>query len=136
MLFTFRARQVVDLGATYDVEDAAGQPIGRFRKDFAASLLRGTWHLSQSGTVEESTGRERNQVVAVVRRVWSFVPFLDFVPFAWPYHFDFTEAGRPIMSVDKRLGLRDRYVLDIPAQDLDHRLAIAQAVALDALQSR
>jgi len=38
--------------------------------------------------------------------------------------------------VDKKFGLRDRYVLDLASPDLDRRLAIAQAVALDALQSR
>ena len=38
----FKARQVIDLGATYDVTDANGQPIGLFRKNFAASLLRST----------------------------------------------------------------------------------------------
>src|SRR5512139_1689076 len=30
----FKARQVIDLGATYDVTDPSGQPIGLFRKDF------------------------------------------------------------------------------------------------------
>ena len=43
-VFGFKARQRLDLGATYDVTDASGQPIGEFRKDFKASLLRSTWH--------------------------------------------------------------------------------------------
>ena len=34
-LLGFKARQRLDLGATYDVTDADGQPIGLFRKDFA-----------------------------------------------------------------------------------------------------
>ncbi|MFH9727680.1 hypothetical protein ACH4M4_32635 [Streptomyces sp. NPDC017254] len=53
-----------------------------------------------------------------------------------PYHFDFTASGRTVMTVDKLFGLRDRYVVDIADPELDRRLAIAQAVALDALQSR
>src|SRR5918999_5729253 len=36
----FKARSVIDLGATYDVTDAVGNPIGLFRKDFTQSLLR------------------------------------------------------------------------------------------------
>src|SRR3569833_532035 len=40
----FKARQVLDLGATYDIFDAAGNPVGLFRKNFGASLLRSTWH--------------------------------------------------------------------------------------------
>ncbi|MDN3272241.1 hypothetical protein [Streptomyces sp. MA15] len=134
--FAFRARSVVDLGAGYDVTDADGQVVGTFEKKFRSSLLRSTWMLRQEGQ-EPLTGRERSTFVALVRRVWQVVPFVDMLPFAWPYHFDFTGAdGRTVMSVTKKFSLVDRYVLDIASPDLDRRLAIAQAVALDALQSR
>ncbi|AJF69256.1 hypothetical protein [Streptomyces vietnamensis] len=135
VLFTFKARQVIDLGATYDVMGASGTRLGSFRKDFGASLLRSTWHLSREGETGEATGQERNEVVALLRRAWEFLP-LDLVPFVVPYHFDFAEGGRSVMSVDKLFGIRDRYVLDIADPELDRRLAIAQTVALDALQSR
>ncbi|MFJ7072366.1 hypothetical protein [Streptomyces sp. NPDC098781] len=134
VLFTAKARQVLDVGALYDVKDASGNPVGTFRKKFAASLLRSTWELEQPGSVA-AVGQERNRFVAVLRRVWEILP-LDFIPFVWPYHFDFSSGGRPVMKVDKKLGLRDRYLLDVASPDLDLRLAIAQAVALDALQSR
>lgn len=39
-VFGFKARKRIDLAATYDVTDAAGTPIGSFRKKFAKSLLR------------------------------------------------------------------------------------------------
>lgn len=55
-LLGFKARQRLDLGATYDVTDPAGNPIGLFRKDFAQSLLRSTWHLEQ-GVCPSSPGR-------------------------------------------------------------------------------
>ncbi|MFF0428257.1 hypothetical protein [Streptomyces sp. NPDC004520] len=135
VLFTFKARQVIDLGATYDVLGANGARLGTFRKDFGASLLRSTWHLNREGEQREATGQERNELVALLRRAWEFLP-LDLVPFVVPYHFDFTEGGRSVMSVDKLFGIRDRYVLDIADPELDRRLAIAQTVALDALQSR
>ncbi|SDN95222.1 Uncharacterized protein YxjI [Streptomyces sp. cf386] len=134
VLFTAKARQVLDAGAAYDVRDAMDSPIGTFRKKFAASLLRSTWELDQPDAVE-AVGRERNRLVAVVRRFWELLP-LDLVPFVWPYHFDFTSGDKPVMSVDKKIGLRDRYLLDVTSPDLDLRLAIAQAVALDAFQSR
>ncbi|WP_426368252.1 hypothetical protein [Streptomyces sp. E-08] len=136
VLFTFKARQVIDLGATYDVVGASGTRLGSFRKDFGASLLRSTWHMSREGAAAEVTGQERNETVALLRRAWEFLPFTDLLPFVVPYHFDFAEGGRSVMSVDKRFGIRDRYVLDIADPELDRRLAIAQAVALDALQSR
>jgi uncharacterized protein YxjI len=124
----FKARSVVDLGATYDVIDAVGKPIGLFRKGFKSSLLRSTWHLEQPG-LGVATGQERNLTVAIVRR---FVESLSWLP----YHFDFTFDGQPAFSVVKRWGLRDRYVVDVHDQRLDRRLIIAMAVGLDALQSR
>ena len=139
-LFGFKARSIIDLGTTYDVTSADGTLLGRFRKDFARSLLRSTWHLEPAvggpGDGWAAVGRERSVVIAVLRRAWDFLPFTDVIPFAVPYHFDFTADGRRVMSVEKRWGLRDRYDVTIEEPTLDRRLAIAQAVALDALQSR
>jgi uncharacterized protein YxjI len=135
VLCAFKARSVVDIRATYDVTAADGSALGWFRKNFAASLLRSTWHLQQQGG-PEAVGRERSLAVALLRRAWDLLPYVDYLPFAVPYHFDFATAGQPVMSVTKKFGIRDSYVVDIPAHSLDRRLAIAQAVALDALQSR
>jgi len=131
----FKARKRIDLSATYDVTDEAGRSLGTFRKDFKKSLLSSTWHLEQPG-LGITTGSERNQFVAVLRRVWNFIPLAENLPFAWPYHFDFTAGDQVVFSVEKKFGLRDKYVVDIKDPRLDRRLVIAQAVALDALQSR
>jgi uncharacterized protein YxjI len=125
----FKARQAIDLGATYDVTDHTGTPIGNFRKDFKKSLLRSTWHLEQPG-LGVTTGQERSTLVSVLRR---FVDALSWLP----YHFDFVGGdGQPAFSVDKKWGLRDRYLVEIQDPRVDRRLVIAQAVALDALQAR
>lgn len=131
----FKARSRIDLGAAYDVTDHAGAKIGVFRKDFKKSLLSSTWHLEQPG-LGTATGSERSRFVAILRRVWEIIPFVDSIPFAWPYHFDFRAGDQVVFSVDKKFGLRDRYVVDIRDPRLDRRLVIAQAIALDALQSR
>jgi uncharacterized protein YxjI len=122
----FKARQVIDLGATYDVTDSSGETIGTFRKDFAKSLLQSTWHLEQPGHAA-MTGTERSLLVALLRRF--AVGFL-------PYHFDFVRNGAVVFSVNKKFALRDRYVITINDPQLDRRLVIAMAVALDALQAR
>ncbi|MFD1506271.1 hypothetical protein FE374_17275 [Georgenia yuyongxinii] len=135
-VFSFKARKVIDPSSGYDVWDAAGQPIGFFRKDFKASLVRSTWHVSGSGL--EARGTERNRGVAVLRRVWDFIPVLGetWVPFL--FHFDFTDnaTGQTVMSSQKHVAVRDRYTITVPDPRLDFRLAVSIAVALDALQSR
>jgi uncharacterized protein YxjI len=127
VLTRFTARQVFDLGATYDVADSSGASIGTFRKDFARSLLRSTWHMEQPG-IPDITGRERSLFVALLRRFSD----LDFLP----YHFDFSADAAPAFSVEKKWGLRDMYVVRIDNPQLDRRVVIAMAVALDALQGR
>ncbi|MBE1874223.1 hypothetical protein [Myceligenerans pegani] len=124
----FKARQVLDLGATYDVTDASGAPIGLFRKDFGKSFLRSTWHLEQPG-LGEATGQERSMWVAVLRRLSENLDWL-------PYHFDFALGGQPAFSVEKQWALRDKYTVRIHHPHLDRRLVIAMAVGLDALQGR
>ncbi len=126
--FRFKARRVMDLAATYDVTSIDGAPIGLFRKDFGKSLLRSTWHMEQPG-LPEVTGHERNMAVAILRRVQDTIPL--------PVHFDFTAPdGHPVMSLSRKMALRDKYLLEVHDPVVDRRLAIAMAVALDALQAR
>ena len=136
-LFGFKARQRLDLGATYDVTDAHGQPLGWFRKDFGKSLLRSSYHLGVAGHPVELFGTERNANVAIARRLWEFVPILSDLPSPFVFHFDFTDpSGQVLLSSQRRRSLRDRYDVEVPGARLDWRLAASVAVALDALQSR
>lgn len=135
LLFSFKARQRLDLGATYDVLDAGGSPLGSFRKNFGASLLRSTWQLDAPGI--QAVGSERSQGVAIARRIWEIVPFLDAIPAPFLFHFDFRDStGQLVLTSERRASLRDRYDVSIPGARLDWRVAAAMAVALDALQSR
>jgi len=139
-VFGFKARQRMDLGATYDVTDASGMPIGSFRKEFAKSLLRSTWQLTATDGLQ-ATGTERNQNVAIARRLWELVPVLNDLPSPFLFHFDFTAPdGSIVLSSVRRRSLRDRYDVELPTLAngwrLDWRVGAAMAVALDALQSR
>jgi uncharacterized protein YxjI len=126
-VFSFKARRALDLAAIYDVTDGAGQPLGWFQKDFAASLLRSSFHLAGPGI--DAYGQERNQIVAIIRR------FVD-VPVS--FHFDFTDkkSGAVVMASERQFSLRDRYTVTVPDPRLDFRLAAAMAVGLDALLQR
>ncbi|GII93460.1 hypothetical protein [Sinosporangium siamense] len=128
VLAGFRARNVIDLGSGYDVLDGDNASIGSFRKDFASSLLRSTWHFEQGG-LPTLTGTERSLPVALIRRVADALSWL-------PYHFDFRRGDAVAFSCERRWGITDRYTVDIHEPRLDRRLVIAMAIALDALQSR
>lgn len=132
-LFGFRARQVMDLNATYDITDASGRAIGSFRKDFRRSLLASTWVVEAPGQGISGSGTERNQVVALLRR------FVE--NFSWPVHFDFrTAEGTVFLSIERGWSLRDAYECHLPPDPhggrLDWRIAACLAVACDALLSR
>lgn len=140
-VFGFKARTRMDLGATYDVTDATGAPIGLFRKDFAKSLLRSTWHVEVPAQGLRATGQERSSNVALARRFMEMLPVVGEIPVPWVFHFDFATAdGIPVLSSTKKWGVRDHYTIDLPAAPngarLDWRVAASVAVALDALQSR
>ncbi|WP_156251162.1 hypothetical protein [Pseudactinotalea terrae] len=126
-LFGFKARKVMDLGSGYDITDASGTPIGYFKKDFGASLMRSTFHLESAGV--QATGQERNQLVAVLRR-FTDLSFL-------PVHFDFVDsAGATVLAVQREFSVGDKYQVNVPNPHLDFRVAAAMAVALDALMAR
>jgi hypothetical protein len=134
-VFSFKARKRVDLGATYDVRDAAGADIGNFRKDFGKSLLNSTWHLQTPAV--QAVGSERSVGVAIGRRLWEFLPFVEMVPSPFVFHFDFMDpSGALVMASQRQRTLRDRYDVTVPGARLDGRVAAAMAVALDALQGR
>ncbi|MDQ3055462.1 MAG: hypothetical protein M3R66_17120 [Actinomycetota bacterium] len=135
-VFSFRARQRLDVHAQHDVFDEAGAPLGMFSKEFGASLLRSTWHLSAPGV--EALGKERRPVIAVLRRIWTLIPYLGDVWVPFVFHFDFVDkaGGAPVLISERQKAIRDRYTVTVPDQRLDFRVAAAMAVALDALQSR
>lgn len=135
-LFSFKARHGLDVRAEHDVFDAEGNAIGWFKKEFATSLLRSTWQLSYAGV--QARGQERRPIIAILRRVWDFIPVIGelWVPFV--FHFDFVDMGngQTVMVSERKKSIRDRYIVTVPDPRLDFRVAASMAVALDALQSR
>jgi hypothetical protein len=135
-VFSFKARQRLDVHAEHDVFDEYGNALGYFRKEFGASLLRSTWRMAGPGY--EAIGKERRPVIAILRRVWAFIPYLGDIWVPFVFHFDFvdTATGQPVLSSERKKAIRDRYVIDVPDPRVDFRVAASMAVALDALQSR
>ncbi|SNR63577.1 hypothetical protein [Blastococcus mobilis] len=135
-VFSFKARQRLDVHAEHDVLDEYGTVLGVFSKQFGASLLRSTWKLSAPGL--QSVGRERRPFIAILRRIWDLIPWIGDVWVPFVFHFDFvdTATGQPVLVVERQKAIRDRYAVAVPDPRLDFRVAASMAVALDALQSR
>ena len=140
-VFRIKAQQVWDPRARYDVTDPSGQPVGQLAKVFGRSLLRSTWRLYDAAGAEIGWARERNLLVALFRRLIGLVPFigefLDLLPI--PYHFDYFAGDERIGGLERILGVRDRYRLDVSGDSertIDRRLVLALAVGMDALQAR
>jgi uncharacterized protein YxjI len=137
-LFRIKARRVIDVGGRYDVVDAVGAPIGVLEHHFRKSLLRSTWRILASGDDELAVAQERNQALAILRRVIDFVPYGELVPI--PYDFVLRERERELGHFTRKfLAMRDVYTLDLSGDTekrLDRRLAIALGIGLDALQNR
>jgi uncharacterized protein YxjI len=136
-VFRIKARSVVDIGGRYDVTDGQGAPLGALVKVLGASLLRSTWRVLGAGDEELFVATERSTAVAIGRRIAGLVPYGDLLPI--PYHFVFRDGDRELGGLTRVLGLRDQYELDLsgdPERRVDRRLAVALAIALDALQAR
>lgn len=136
-LFRMKGRQVFDVRGRYDVTDPAGERIGSLEKVFGISLVRSTWRIYGADEALVGTAQERSMPVALLRRAIDFVPYGEFVPVL--FQFTISVDGREVGELRRPVGFRDRYILELGGdadRRLDRRVAIALAIALDALQSR
>lgn len=125
-VFSFKPRAEPDAGEAFDVFDAGGRPIGRFRKESARTAQRPRW-LVETDAVR-ATAEEPN--AGLLRRLPGVAP-------RRPASLDFVDAdGRQVMASERRRGAVDRCVVTVPDGRLDSRVAAAMAVALEALQVR
>ncbi len=137
-VFRIKARSVIDVGGRYDVRDAGGEPIGVLEHHFGKSLLRTTWRIRSPADEELAVAQEKNQMLAIARRVVDFVPYGELVPI--PYDFLLHSGERELGHFTRRfMSLRDVYTLDLSGDQekrIDRRLGIALGIGLDALQNR
>jgi uncharacterized protein YxjI len=140
-LFSVKAEKAFDPRGTYQLLDPSGAVIARFKKNFAQSFARSTWHLQDASGNETGMAQERNLFAALFRRYASLIPYigelLGLMPIA--YNFDFFAQDGTRQAVLERIwSIRDRYRLTVEdtGRDLDRRLLIAISICMDALQAR
>jgi len=145
LAFTFRAEKVMDVHGRYFVEDANGQLIGMFKKEFAASLVNSTWKILDRDGTERYVVKENNQALAIFRRIASFLPIVgdlaEIIVAFFKYHFVIIDmqTSQVVGTYRKTTLFRDHYELSVDEaawNGTDWRVFAAVSVALDALQSR
>jgi uncharacterized protein YxjI len=138
-LFMIKSKTVFEFRGRHDVVDGSGAVIGTLGKDFARSLLRSHWRIRDPGGTELFEAHEASWLVALLRRFADLGPDW-FSVLSWiPFNFVLVRNGEQVATYKRVLGkLRDRYVLELGEglEHADHRLVLAFAVALDALQDR
>jgi len=144
LAFTMRAEKTLDVHGRYFVEDAEGNSLGAFRKEFKKSLLKSTWNILDAQDEPKFIVAENNLALALFRRFIGFVPivgdFGEIIVAFFKYHFAFTDTNGQEVGIYKKITLfRDHYELALTDEAFaseDKRVLAAFAVALDALQSR
>jgi hypothetical protein len=138
-LFRLKARQLLELRGRYDVTTPAGERVGVLEKVFGISLIRSTWRVLDAQEQPLAAAHEKSVPVAILRRALDLAPveLLSFVPIV--FQFVILVEGRQVGELRRPIGVRDRYILRLdgdPERRIDRRVAVALAIALDALQSR
>jgi uncharacterized protein YxjI len=138
-LFMIKSKSVLELNGRHDVLDADDAPIGLLEKDFRRSLLRSHWHVRDAEGEGLLEAHESSWIIALARRAAAFLPEWLELSGLIPFNFVLRRDGREVGRYRRVLGkVRDRYVLEIDPElaDVDRRLLVAFAIALDALQDR
>ena len=138
-LFMIKSKSVFEFRGRHEVLDADGNPIGVLEKAFGKSLLRSHWYVRDPEGNELLQAQEANLLIAIVRRIAQIGPDW-FSLLSWlPFNFAVNRNDEAVGHYRRVLGkFRDRYVFEVGPglKDVDHRLLVAFAVGLDALQDR
>lgn len=144
LVFSFRAEKVMDIHGKFFVEDAGGERIGVFKKQFKQSLLSSTWVILDTNDNPTITIKESSRTLAALRRFSGWIPIIsgivEVIVLFFRYHFVFIDQhGSEVGLYTKTELIRDHYRLNITDEQFtkhDWRMLAAIAVALDALQDR
>ena len=141
VVFTVKAEKVMDIHGRFFLQDSQGKQLAVLRKSFKSSLVRSTYELMDAEEKIVAIVQERNVGIAILRRLWGFIPIAGDIPFLFRYHFDFIEpqSQQVIARYNKTTLFLDHYELEADDQLLDKvgwQALAAQAVMLDVMQGR
>ena len=122
-VFSFKARQRLDVHARHDVLDEHGTPLGSFASSSAPACCAPPGTCRRRGW--RPSGGSAGRSSPIIRRVWELIPYIGEVWVPFVFHFDFhdTATGAPVLVSERRKAIRDRYDVTVPDPRLDFRVA-------------
>ncbi len=141
VLAASKGRNIQDISPKFDILDSDGWHLATVKKEFKKSLVASTWSIYSDAGLNKLVFRvsESNTFVAIARRFWNFIPFLNEIPFPIKFHFTIYEKEKIVGEYRKLTLFRDHYTLyldEAHLESLDERAWMIFAVLLDAMQSR
>lgn len=132
-LVTIKPRSIIAFNPVYDVRDCETDLIiGSLRRLRWRSILRRRWEIFDNTGQLIGQAYEDSAFKAFVRRLVPFGAFLK-----TDFHIEM--KGRLVGKFIRRLSVKDKYVLDLSAdqpRSLDRRQAVALGVLLDSAERR
>jgi uncharacterized protein YxjI len=129
----------------YTVKTPDGQKIAKLSRNNLKSLFRRSWDIKDAAGVPVAHAREDSVILAVIRRLVDLIPFVGLLGgvIKTDFHFFIRQDAfgneEKIGSFDRRIGLFDKYVLNLsadPERKLDRRVALAVGILLDTAEKR
>lgn len=128
-ILTIKARQILDISATYDVVDAeSGEKVGALQRKGLKSIIRDEWNILDAN--DRPIGLLKEDSLAILRR------FINLIP----QKFHVEVNGAPVCTYKQNFNpFTLRLAVDFTADQtnlFDRRLGLAAAVLLCAIEQR
>jgi len=96
-MFSVRARNIIDIAATYDMFDTQGAHIGSLRrKGLSSAFVQDHWLILNSQDQEVGSVMEDSALLGIVRR------FVDFASYLLPQTYSVTFSGKDVGEIKQR----------------------------------
>ena len=133
-LLTIKARQIIDLGATYDVFDPRQGKVGALRRKALKSMIRDEWAILDKSDREIGLIQEDSTGLAIVRRL------IDMASMFLPQKYVVSVQGMQVATYQQNFNpFVYKLVVDLsgdPNGRFDRRLALASAILLAAIEGK
>ncbi len=131
-LLAIRARQVLDISATYDVVDStSGEKVGALKREGLKSVLKDEWTILDAGDAQIGKVRERSWLMAILTRVLGGLI---------PQTYDIDVGGTLVATMKQNANpFVVKIALDLSPNTkglLDGRLGIAAAILMCAIEGK